>query len=60
MQTSFIGLVGSTPANGINIEELIDLTHALDTATTVHDMAAQASEATNSSAGTLCPIGPGC
>ena len=47
MQASFSDLVGaaSVPAHYFDSTELTDLTPALDTATAVHDMAAQASEA---------------
>ena len=46
MQT-FTDLVGAAvvPTHGFDATELTDLTPALDPATAVHDMAAQASEA---------------
>ena len=49
MQT-FTDLVGAAvvPTHGFDATELTDLTPALDPATAVHDMAAQASEARNS------------
>lgn len=48
---AFTDLVGTAvvPAHCFDSAELTDLTPALDTATVVHDMAAQASEATHSS-----------
>ena len=58
MQT-FTDLVGAAvvPAHCFDSTELTDLTPALDPATAVHDMAAQASEARNSGtwARSACP-----
>ena len=53
MQT-FTDLVGTTvvPAHCLDSTELTDLTPALDTATAIHGMAAQAGEACNT--GTVC------
>ena len=50
MQASFNDLVGTAvvSAHCFDSTELTELTPALDTATTVHDMAAQASEARRS------------
>ena len=47
---AFTDLVGAAvvPAHCFDSTELTDLTPALDPATAVHDMAAQASEARNS------------
>ncbi len=47
MHASFTDLVGTAivPAHCFDSDELTDLTPALDTATAVHDMAEQASEA---------------
>jgi len=55
MQT-FTDLVGAAvvPAHCFDSTELTDLTPALVTATAVHDMAAQASEARNSGTPSAC------
>ena len=47
MQASFTDLVGTAvvPTHCFDTAELTDLTPALDTATAIHDMAEQASEA---------------
>ena len=52
---AFTDLVGSSavPALSINIDELTELTPALETATALHDMAEQASEA-HTFAGNSC------
>jgi len=57
MIQAFTDLVGTSavPALSINIEELTELTPALDTAMAAHDTADQASEA----AATLPTYGPG-
>ncbi len=56
---AFTDLVGTAtlPIHGFDIAELTELTPALDMATAVHDMAAQASEARNSGtwARSACP-----
>lgn len=56
MQASFTDLVGTdvVPAHCFDSAELTDLTPALDTATSVHDMTAQASEA--ASTGWICAV----
>ena len=59
---AFADLVGTAavPAHGCDIEELTELTPALDMATATHDMAEQASEARGTAewnctmAGTVC------
>lgn len=47
MQTSFIDLVGAAtvPAHCFDSDELTDLPPALETASAIHDVAEQASEA---------------
>jgi hypothetical protein len=52
---AFTDLVGTSavPAHSFDIEELTDLTPALDTATATHDMAEQASEAASTSQAAL-------
>ena len=48
IQASFTDLVGTTavPAHAFDIEELTDLTPALNTATAAHDTAEQAGQST--------------
>ena len=61
---AFTDLVGTAavPAHGFDIDELTELTPALDTATATHDTAEQASEASYSAiAFTVCPgVQAGC
>ena len=49
MIQAFTDLVGTSavPAHGFDIDELTELTPALDTATATHDVEEQASEAAN-------------
>jgi len=59
MQT-FTDLVGTSavPAHAFDIDELTELTPALDTAMAAHDTADQASEA--AATGSYCPSNAGC
>ena len=59
---AFTDLVGTAivPAHCFNSAELTDLTPALDTATDVHDMADQASEAAYSGWNYHTACGPNC
>jgi hypothetical protein len=58
MQATFTDLVGTAvvPAHSFDSSELTDLTPALDTATAIHGMAVQASEANYNSGPTYPPM----
>ena len=60
MIQAFTDLVGTSavPAHGFDIDELTELTPALDTATATHDVEEQASEAANTSSD--CTLYPYC